>query len=107
MIQRCTVHKLIAPTVEKILKEIHQAGYWNELKTFGGAYHVRKKRTTGNEYSTHSWGIALDFNVQDNLQGMKPNMNPKIVEIFEKHGLVWGGRWKSPDGMHFQFCDGY
>ena len=108
MITRCTVHKLIAPIVEKIFKEIHEAGYWNELKDFGGGYFVRKKRGS-DKWSTHSWGIALDFNVQDNMMGMTPTMDAKILEIFERYGWIWGGRWqgKNVDAMHFQFVNGY
>lgn len=107
LITRCTVHKLIAPIVDSLFKEIHRIGYWNEFDSFGGGYFVRKKRTAGNDWSTHSWGIALDFNVQENLQGMTPTMNPEIVKTFERFGFIWGGRWQKPDGMHFQFCDNY
>ena len=107
LISRCTVHKLIAPVVEHVFAEIHKSGYWNELKDFGGGYFVRKKRGSNN-WSLHSWGIALDFNVNDNLMGQVPTMHEKIVEIFEKHGFCWGGRWqgKNVDGMHWQFADG-
>lgn len=27
----------------------------------------------------------------------------KIVEIFEKHGFIWGGAWYHYDTMHFEF----
>jgi hypothetical protein len=26
-----------------------------------------------------------------------------VVEIFERHGFVWGGRWSWFDTMHFEF----
>jgi hypothetical protein len=29
-------------------------------------------------------------------------MDPRIVEIFDRWGFVWGGRWSTPDGMHFE-----
>jgi hypothetical protein len=25
------------------------------------------------------------------------------VEIFEKHGFIWGGRWYHYDTMHFEY----
>ena len=28
---------------------------------------------------------------------------PEIVEIFEKHGFIWGGRWFHYDTMHFEY----
>ncbi|MCD8545180.1 MAG: M15 family metallopeptidase [Sulfurospirillum cavolei] len=32
------------------------------------------------------------------------NEFPKeIVDIFEKHGFVWGGRWYHYDTMHFEY----
>lgn len=27
----------------------------------------------------------------------------KIVEIFERHGFIWGGRWYHFDTMHFEY----
>ena len=27
----------------------------------------------------------------------------EIVEIFEKHGFIWGGRWYHYDTMHFEY----
>ena len=27
----------------------------------------------------------------------------EIVEIFERHGFIWGGRWYHYDTMHFEF----
>ena len=28
---------------------------------------------------------------------------PEIVEIFERHGFIWGGRWAHFDTMHFEY----
>ena len=27
----------------------------------------------------------------------------EIVEIFERHGFIWGGRWYHFDTMHFEY----
>ena len=29
--------------------------------------------------------------------------NMKVVEIFERHGFIWGGRWYHFDTMHFEY----
>jgi hypothetical protein len=41
--------------------------------------------------------------------GSAGNMDPRLVELFERHGFTWGGRWsgKNKDPMHFQYCSGY
>jgi hypothetical protein len=30
-------------------------------------------------------------------------MNCDVVRIFRKHGFAWGGNWRTPDGMHFEW----
>jgi hypothetical protein len=30
-------------------------------------------------------------------------MDPRLIEIMERWGLAWGGRWIVPDGMHFEY----
>ena len=40
------------------------------------------------------------------LDGTIPYRNeipPEIVEIFERHGFIWGGKWYHFDTMHFEY----
>jgi hypothetical protein len=30
-------------------------------------------------------------------------MPPEIVAIFERHGFIWGGKWRHYDTMHFEY----
>ncbi|MBN2964354.1 SH3 domain-containing protein [Sulfurospirillum sp. T05] len=63
-----------------------------------------------NRLSAHSYGIAIDINTQKgdywqwSKTGAYRNQIPEIiVHIFEKHGFVWGGRWKHFDTFHFEY----
>jgi len=75
-----------------------------------GCFAPRVKRVNG-ELSTHSWGIAIDLNADTNplsLDGvLRRDIPDAWVAEFEKRGWTWGGRWKKPDAMHFQYCSGY
>lgn len=67
--------------------------------------------------SLHSFGIAIDINVDYSnywlwdLRKLKgkglPHLHNRIpmviVEIFEKEGFAWGGRWYHYDTMHFEY----
>jgi peptidoglycan L-alanyl-D-glutamate endopeptidase CwlK len=66
--------------------------------------------------SAHSFGIAIDINTANadywHWTG-KPEGSPdiayrnriplEIVEIFERHGFIWGGKWYHYDTMHFEY----
>ncbi len=103
---RC--HKLVAPLVEDVFKRIAAQGLKSTVKTYGGCYVYRPKRGQVKP-STHSWGIAIDLNPNTNAMGTAGDIDPRLVELFEGSGFVWGGRWagKGKDPMHFQYCSGY
>jgi hypothetical protein len=92
----------------EVFAKIEKKGLKSKIRTFGGCYNYRPKRTSG-KLSTHSWGIGIDLNPETNAQGKPGDMHPGVVEIFREFGFKWGGDWsgKSKDPMHFQFCTGY
>jgi hypothetical protein len=65
----------------------------------------------------HSFGMTIDINTQfanywqwdcsckDETRPLKyKNQIPKeLVEVFEKHGFIWGGNWQHYDTMHFEY----
>lgn len=75
-----------------------------------------------NSTSLHSYGIALDimpydrskhiywlwakeyrddwWNIKDNEKISVPE---KVIELFEKNGFIWGGKWYFFDIMHFEY----
>jgi hypothetical protein len=55
--------------------------------------------------SLHAWGIAIDINPTTNPFGSKGTENQKeLAKYFEEYCWEWGGRWKTPDPMHFQWA---
>ena len=105
-----------ADSLKAVAKEIKT---YPELKPYlksSGTFYWRKVRGA-NRQSAHSYGIAFDIGVSysdywlwknkgkketDTLQ--YANKMPKeLVQIFEKHGFIWGGRWYHYDTMHFEY----
>jgi LysM repeat protein len=101
-------HRLVVPLVEEVFREIAARGLQRAGKSYGGGYAYRPKRGALKP-STHAWGIAFDLNPATNAMGTTGDMDPRLVELVEGLGFLWGGRWagRSKDPMHFQYCTGY
>ena len=106
-ISNLTLYKGAAESFRRVWQEMVSRNLTQHLKTYDGAFNIRKMRYYGAEkFSTHAFGLAIDFNAKMNGYGLehdKMEMHPDIVEVFETHGWQWGGRWRSSDGMHFQW----
>lgn len=79
------------------------------LDQCGGVYNFRTIRGDTRNLSTHAYGIAIDLATVQNPLGRRwnpthyPNMMPReVVDIFEKHGFRWGGKFSRPDCQHFE-----
>ena len=80
----------------------------------GGTFAWRPIAGT-NRLSPHSWGIAIDLNPRHGaywrdrkktgpeVEAMRNSYPQEIVELFEKHGFIWGGKWSHFDLMHFEY----
>ena len=78
--------------------------YWREVR---GAKRL----------SAHSYGMTIDIGgdfktywlwakpgaKETDKVAYQNKMPHEIVEIFEKHGFIWGGRWYHYDTMHFEY----
>jgi hypothetical protein len=65
--------------------------------------------------SAHCFGIAVDINIKYSHYWKWDLKDPEdeyhyanripveIVEIFEKYGFIWGGKWYHYDTMHFEY----
>ena len=90
------------------------ARFLTYLRPSQGTYNCRLVAGTNRE-STHGLGIAIDIAAAHShyWQWSKPDADGRvsykneipweIVEIFEKHGFIWGGKWYHYDTMHFEY----
>lgn len=86
------------------------------LSKIGGSFVWRKISGT-NRNSTHSYGITIDINTSYSsywqwdckctdeyaLLGYTNKIPMRIIEVFEKYGFIWGGKWYHYDTMHFEY----
>jgi hypothetical protein len=99
----------------KVRDELAARPEWRAyLSPSAGVFNWRKVSGQPN-LSVHSFGAAIDLNTQYAdywvWSGGKPGRVPvyknkyplEIVEIFERHGFIWGGRWYHYDTMHFEY----
>jgi hypothetical protein len=101
-----TCHRRIIPMLRGALRELADRGLAGLIdpSQYGGCYSPRfLNRTPAAGISHHAWGAALDINVAQNPYGAEPRMDRRVVEVFERWGFTWGGRWLVPDAMHFEF----
>jgi len=50
-------------------------------------------------------GLAIDIDATKYPQGQRKRQPPRwVVELFEQYGFEYGGNWKTPDPMHFEFA---
>jgi len=98
-------HRLMIDQLRGALTEVQQKGLADLIdpSQYGGCWVPRHiDFNPAKPLSMHAWGLAVDFNVSTNQLGAVPQLDPRIVDIFERWGFAWGGRWKRPDGMHFE-----
>jgi hypothetical protein len=78
-----------------------------------GVFSCRAVKDTGRP-SMHAYAAAIDLNIkasdywlwQTAKGGNIPYRNrmpQEIVDIFERHGFIWGGKWYHYDTMHFEY----
>jgi hypothetical protein len=89
-------------------------GYAKYLSPSAGTYNCRVIAGT-DLLSMHSYGGAVDLNTRYSVywqwsdkaaHGIAPYQDQipiQIVQTFERHGFIWGGRWADFDTMHFEY----
>jgi len=100
-----------AKALQAVSNELDQLPreYLEFLDNIGGTY-LYRTIAGSSKLSPHSFGIAIDINVakshywQWSKDKKYQNLIPqKIIDIFEKHGFIWGGKWYHYDTMHFEY----
>jgi hypothetical protein len=80
----------------------------------GGTYNCRAIAGT-ERMSMHAYGASIDINTKyanywrwsksgkDGRYAWTNQFPKEIVDVFERHGFIWGGRWYHYDTMHFEY----
>ena len=103
-----TCHRAMIPQLRDAMSDLDRLGLAHTIdrSEYGGCFAAR---FIGFEprgrLSHHTWGVAIDINVTDNAFATKADQDPRLVEVMERHGFTWGGRWLVPDGMHFEWVE--
>lgn len=96
------LHKPFLAALERVAFK----GLGKELKTFDGCFNIRMVRGSNNQFSAHSYGLAIDLNAEENKLGQFwTKFSPDFIECFTQLGWTWGGNFKTrKDPMHFSMC---
>ena len=123
--KKVVINRMIAEPLKNVEAEIRELqGGEAFIASLGsvGCYQWRFMEGT-RRMSNHSWGIAVDIqpkkiggkaifwlwelyrNKDWMLIPLENRWNPPapVIEAFERHGFIWGGRWECFDNMHFEY----
>ena len=97
-------HREMIPALRRALSELKRRGLGRlvDPSDYAGCYAAKDIPTTGG-ISRHAWGLATDFNAAANPYGSPSRQDQRLVEVMERNGFAWGGRWPTPDAMHFEY----
>ena len=105
-----------ADSLRAVAKELTKHPELRSYFKSSGSFVWRKVRGA-NRQSAHSYGMTIDIGVNRSDYWLWKNPGKKetdkivyanrmpltLIEIFERHGFIWGGRWYHYDTMHFEF----
>jgi hypothetical protein len=113
IVHKMRCHKLVSGRFLAVFNELLRVYGYAKIKElgidlFGGCFNFRKMRG-GNDWSMHSWAIAIDLDPGRNqlketsktARFAKPEYK-QMIDIFYKHGFISLGREKNYDWMHFE-----
>ena len=99
--------KQVSAEIDKLEPALKAAAF-----PIAGVLSCRPVADTG-RMSMHGYAAAIDLNLRYSDYWLwagraksipyKNRMPPEIVDIFERHGFIWGGKWYHYDTMHFEY----
>ncbi|NPU11291.1 M15 family metallopeptidase [Bradyrhizobium sp. 83002] len=100
--------KRISAEIDELDPKIRRAAF-----PIAGVLSCRPVADTG-RMSMHGYAAAIDLNLDYSDYWLwsakksspipyKNRFPQQIVDIFERHGFIWGGRWYHYDTMHFEY----
>jgi D-alanyl-D-alanine carboxypeptidase len=104
----------VADHLREVSAEIDQLDPTIRTAAFpiAGVLSCRAVADTG-RMSMHGYAAAIDLNLKYSDYWLwagttkkipyKNRMPREIVDIFERHGFIWGGKWYHYDTMHFEY----
>jgi D-alanyl-D-alanine carboxypeptidase-like protein len=101
---RVRCNRALLPSLAGAMGELRQRGLARlvDPAAYAGCWNPRLTRGGGG-VSRHAWGAAVDLNVAGNPTGLASAQDPRLVEVMERWGFTWGGRWLVPDPAHFEW----
>ena len=97
-------HAAVMDALRGAMHELRRRGLGDLVASYDGCFAPRFiGRDPTAMISHHSWGIAVDLNVAGNYYGMAPHQDARLVDVMERWGFGWGGRFIVPDGNHFEY----
>lgn len=101
LIGNVSCHKAMLPQLRAALNDVIAQGLREKVYQTAGCFNARFIAGS-TRLSNHAFGMAIDLNSLENGRGIRGQMDPSVVKIFEKWGFAWGGTWKYTDPMHFE-----
>jgi hypothetical protein len=104
---RVNMLKPAAESLRRVFDRVKQVDpdLYDRIST-AGSLCVRRIRGTVDRLSTHSYGLAVDLNIDgvlDNFADGKTQMGLTILaDFFREEGWVWGAGFGREDSMHFE-----
>lgn len=109
-----------ADSLKAVYRDLKRCKHLQAYLKSSGTFYWRKIKGTDRQ-SAHSYGIAIDIWAPkaDYWKWKNPGKSESdsisyvnhiplaIVEAFERHCFIWGGRWYHFDTMHFEYRPEY